>query len=351
MLDIFKADPFQIVPLTDAINQIKFVPGRLAQLGIFQATRVRSLSVAIERKGSQLILVPPSPRGAPGTTVDKGKRSMLDVRVPHFEINDAVIADEVQGVRAFGTETELESVMDKIAERSGEHSQSMAATTEYSQIGAIKGVVTYAPDKDGVTQELNLFTTFGVSQIAEQAMDLGQANIDNGPLRKKSAGLKRLIGRELDGIPFTGKLRGFCGDNFFDDLLGNKEVRETYKGWTQAQILREGYIEADGKSWGAFEFSDVIWENYRGTVSDVKGDMHDYVESDKAYIIPEGVPGLFRTYWAPADYNETVNTLGKRLYGKIYDMPNGKGTNLDVQMNELNICTRPRVLLKAKRQA
>jgi hypothetical protein len=61
------------------------------------------------------------------------------------------------------------------------------------------------------------------------------------------------------------------------------------------------------------------------------------------------VPNLFRTYYAPADYNETVNTIGKQFYAKQYEMPNGKGWHFDTQTNELNICTRPRVLLKGKR--
>lgn len=339
MLDIFKSDAFSVINLTDALNDLKFVPGRVGQMGLFRASGVTTTGVAIEKKGSQLILVPPTERGAPGTTMDKSKRSLLDLRVPHFEINDAVMAEEVQGIRAFGSEQALETVQGKVAERGAEHSQSMAATSEYAQVGAIKGVVTYA---DGTT--LNLFTTFGVQQITEQAMDLSQTSVDNGPLRKKCASIVRMIGTELDGLPWTGMAHALCGDTFFDDLLANKEVRETYKGWTQAQILREGYIDANGKSWGAFEFGGIIWENYRGAVGGTS-----FVHADKAHIFPAGVPSLFRTYHAPADYIETVNTMGKRLYGKIYDMPNGKGVNMDVQMNELNICTRPRVLIQAKR--
>jgi hypothetical protein len=32
------------------------------------------------------------------------------------------------------------------------------------------------------------------------------------------------------------------------------------------------------------------------------------------------VPGLFRTYYAPADYIETVNTIGQRLYVKLENL-------------------------------
>lgn len=341
MLDIFKNDAFKVVNLTDALNELKYVPSRIAQMNVFRANGINTTTVAIEKKGNTLILVPPTPRGAPGTTVDKSKRSMLDIRVPHFEINDAIMAEEVQGVRAFGDEQALETVQGKVAERGAEHSQSMDATSEYSRVGAIKGVVTYA---DGST--LDLFSTFGVSQIAEINFDLGTDGSATGALRKKCADAVRKVANELEGLPWTGKLHALCGDAFFDDLLGNPEVRKTFEGWPEAKILREGYVDPHGNSFGVFEFGDIVWENYRGAVGGTS-----FVHTDKCHIFAPGVPGLFRSYWSPADYIETVNTVGKRLYGKIYDMPNGKGVHYDVQMNELNICTRPRTLLKGKRTA
>lgn len=342
MLDIFNNDAFSVVNLTDAINDIAFVPGRIAESGLFRADGITTTAAAIELKGTSLILVPPTPRGAPGTTVSDSKgRKLIDVRVPHFEINDAVMAEEVQGVRAFGSETELETVQGKVAEKSADHSQSFAATTEFNQLGAIKGVVTYA---DG--SELDLFQTFGLQAPAVINFNPTalKAAKDDGAFRKWCAGVIRSVTAELGGLPWSGKVRMLCGDDFFDYVLGLQEVRETFMGWNEAKILREGYIEPNGKSYGAFEFGDIVFENYRGQVGE-----HKFVESDEGHAYPEGVPGLFRTYWAPADYEETVNTKGKRLYGKQYPMPNGKGRHFDVQMNELNICTRPRALRSFKK--
>lgn len=51
----------------------------------------------------------------------------------------------------------------------------------------------------------------------------------------------------------------------------------------------------------------------------------------------------------PADYMETVNTPGQRLYAKQWKMDNDKGVNLEFQSNVLHYCTRPRVLIRAKR--
>ncbi len=339
MLDIFNNDAFSVVNLTDAINEIAFVPGRIARSGLFRADGITSAVAAIEKRGTHLALVAPTPRGAPGETVNTTKeRKLIPVSVPHFERNDAVMADEVSGVRAFGSETELETVMGKVAEKVADHSQDLAATTEFSQLGAVKGIVTYA---DGT--ELDLFVTMGVAQPAAVNFDAAalKAAKDDGALRKWAAALVRAQADELGGLAWTGKIRVFCGDDLFDAVLGNQEVRDSFKGWTEAQILREGYIEANGESYGAFEFADLIFENYRGQVGNTR-----FVATGEGHAFPEGVPGLFRTYHSPADYVETVNTRGKRLYAKQYAMQNGKGVNLDVQMNELNLCTRPRVLRK-----
>jgi hypothetical protein len=339
MLDVFNSDAFGVVPLTDAINKIRFVPGRLGQLGIFQESGIASTSVAIEEKEGQLTLIAPTPRGGPGVTIGKNKRTLRKLSVPHFEINDAIMAEEVQGVRAWGSETALEQVMDKVAERGGIHSQSHAATQEYSRIGAIKGVVTYA---DGTS--LNLFTEFGVSQIAEVDFDLDNASPASGALRRKCAEVTRLIANELDGVPFAGVMAE-CSDAFFDDLLAHKEVVESYKNTPMASVLRDGYVLPNGnKIYGAFEFGGIIWENYRGSIGGTS-----FIDANKTHIFPIGVPGLFRTVYAPADYNETVNTMGQRLYMAQYPMPNKKGVHLDTQMNNLEYCTRPRVLIKGKR--
>ncbi|RWF44290.1 MAG: major capsid protein [Mesorhizobium sp.] len=338
MLDIFKSDPFSVFALTDAINTPKFVPGRIGEMGLFSPNSITTTAIGIEQKDGVLVLVEPTPRGGPGVTVDKSKSVLRYLAVPHFEIDDAIMAEEVQGIRAFGSETDLESVMGKVDERMMIHGQSMEATQEYSRIGAVKGIITYA---DSTT--VDLFSEFGVTQEAEVDFDLDNANPAEGALRKKCATVIRLIATNLQGVPWTGKARAFCGDTFFDQLIAHPEVRATYDGWTEAQILREGYIETNGKSYGAFEFGGIIFENYRGSVGATA-----FIDPLKCHIFPEGVPNLFRTAYAPADYIETVNTLGKKLYMKQFTMPNDKGIRIEVQMNAMEYCTRPAVLIKGK---
>lgn len=340
MLDIFKQDAFSVLSLTDAINKIPFVPGRAGQIIPWSERGVPTLSIMIEEKDGVLELVDPTPRGGPGQTFAKTKRTARSLTIPHYQIDDAIWADEVQGIRAFGSESELQTVIGLVSERAAEHvGQKLDPTLEFQRIGAIKGVILNA---DGSTL-YNLFNEFGVQQIGEIDFDLDNANPAKGALRKKCADVTRAIADELGGIPFIG-IHAFCGDTFFDQLLAHKEVIDSYMGTDMARVLRDGYVYPNGmKIYGAFEFGGIVWENYRGKVGTTP-----FIDSTKCHIFPIGVPGLFRTVYAPADYIETVNTLGLPRYMKQYRMPNDKGINLEVQMNALNYCTRPRVLLKGK---
>ena len=338
MLDIFNNDAFSTTSLTDAINTITYVPGRIGELGLFNEESVDTTTIAIERKGDIIIVVPPSPRGGPGVTVAKPKADMLPLMIPHFEINDAVYAEEVQNVRAFGLPMQLETVARKVAQRQQMHVNSFGVTEEAARLGAVQGIITYA---DGST--LNLFTSFGVSQLSEVAFDLSNASPTPGALRKLCASIIRQVSTQLGGLPFSG-LRAECGDAFFDDLLNFSEVRDTYKNWNAAQILREAYIGPNRSVYGLFEFGGIIFENYRGSTG-----LNVQIDTDHCAIFPEGVPGLFRTVYAPADYEDTVNTMGARLYNRQYPMANGKGRHFDVQMNAIQYCTRPKVLMKGRR--
>ena len=346
MLNIFEGDAFSVVRLTQALNDMKYAPSRLAELGIFEVESVDTTIISVEKKGDLLVIVPPSQRGGPGVGIGaEPGRDLRALIVPHFEVNDAVMADSIQNVRAFGTESQLETMISKIAARLGIAVNSFAATEEHARMGAVKGIVTYA---DGST--LNLFNEFGVSQEAEIDFDLDNASPAEGALRKKCAGIIRQVANILGGIPFTG-LHVLCGDDFFDDLLSHPEVRDTYKGWSEAQILRESYIGPNRSSYGIFEFGGLVFENYRGaTIKGAKdGADQTFIGTHQCHVFPLGVPGLFKTVYAPADYEETVNTLGRRLYARQYGMPNGKGRHLDSQMNALQYCSRPKVLIRGKR--
>ncbi len=213
MLDVFNNGLFSVVSLTDAINKPIFQPGRIGQMGLFSERGVSTLTVIVEEKDGQLVLVSPSPRGAPGQTIDKLKARGRPFTIPHFQIDDAIYADEVQGVRSWGTESELETVQGSVARRLVTHRASQEVTLEYARVGAVIGVITYA---DGSTTDL--FSEFGVTQDAEIDFDLDAVSPVGGVLRGRAASLTRQMGTNLGGLPFFG-IHALTGDTFFDNLL------------------------------------------------------------------------------------------------------------------------------------
>jgi hypothetical protein len=327
-LDVFRDDAFSVTSLTVAINKVPYKPGRIGALGLFRRRGITTTSVMVEEKDGQLSLIQQSPRGGPASSIGESKRTARAFVVPHFERDSRIVADEVQNVRAFGSESNVAGVQAVVDERLVTLRDMHDVTLEYLEMGAIKGVIL---DGDGVSTIYNLFTEFGVSQQTA-ALDLDW-DLET-KARAQIVEAKRLSEVVLgSGGRITG-WRALCGDYFFDSLVEAKAVRETLKaqeGSTLRGDLRAG-----------FQFGGVTWENYSGSVGGV-----EFIATGEAYLIPEGVPGLFETYFAPADFLEAANTVGLPVYAKIaFDAELNRWVKVHTQSNPLALCTRPRAVIK-----
>ncbi len=331
MLDVFKSDAFSTVSLTDAFIKIPHKPGRLGTLGLFRSNGIVNTTVVIEEKDGRLSLIANTPRGGPASTIGAQKRTARSFVVPHLERESTIMADQVQNVRAFGSENNLDAVMSLVNERLQDLRSMHEVTLEHLRMGAIKGSIL---DADGSTVIFNLFTEFGVSQ---QTKDIALSNAATD-VRNDAVAIMRLSEAELGGEPVSG-YRAFCGDAFFDDFIKHAKVRDTLQ-YQESRMLR-----TDVRA--GFEFGGITWENYRGKVTKADGSgTVDYVPTAEAYVVPEGT-GIFRTYFAPADFIETVNTVGLPVYAKIaQDEQLNRWAKVHTQSNPLALCLRPRAVIK-----
>jgi hypothetical protein len=329
MLDIFRSNAFGVTSLTDGINKAPFKPGRIGALGLFRERGIRTTSVTVEERSGQLSLIQTSPRGGTPSTIGTPKRTARSFTVPHLEREAKIMADEVQNVRAFGSEDQTLAVQTLVDERLADLRAMHEVTLEHLRIGAIKGLVL---DADGTTL-LNLFTEFGVSQ--QTAVLSVDADADQGDdLRAQIRSVQRLAEAELGAEPITG-YRAFCGVDFIDYLRSDLGVVQTLR-YADPQILRQQQLAGQ-----EFPFGGVMWEEYRGSTGGTP-----FVPDAEAYLVPEG-PDIFRTYFAPADYIEAVNTLGLPMYVKSFiDAELQRWVKLHSQSNPLAICTRPRAVIK-----
>lgn len=325
-LDIFNDDAFSVTSLTKAINETPHQPSRIGELGLFSEEGITTTSLMIEKKGTTLALVPATQRGADGTPVHGDKSQMVSIGTTHLPQRATIGADEVQGVRAFGTESELETVQNVVNKRLAKMRRNLDATIEFQRIGAIKGQVL---DADGTTVLLDLFNTFSVEQQTHNMV----LNNTGTKVRNKAVEVKRKIESELGALTYRG-IRVLCSSAFFDALVGHSAVEAAYDRWMNGEFLREDMRTG-------FPFGGMFWEEYRGKVGAI-----DFIGAGEAYAIPEGVPDLFVTNFAPANYMETANTLGLPYYAKQEAMRMNKGIDLEAQSNPISICTRPRTVVK-----
>lgn len=327
-ISIFEDDAFSVSTLTASINEQPTVPSRLGSLNLFDEEGISTTTIQIEKDGDTLALVPAGQRGEPGLVVQGSKRKMIPFNTIHLPERATIGADHIQGIRAFGKETELDAVQAVVDKRLAKMRRQLDATHEFHRIGSVKGLIL---DADGKTVLLNLFERFGIEQQT-LGFELDNASTE---LRLKCNDLLDLIEDALSGQTFTG-VRVFCGKEFWRALIVHKAVKETYLNTQMAAALR-------GDPREAFEFGGCVFERYRGKVGSIA-----FVGDDEAYAVPEGVPELFITRFAPADYMETVNTNGLPYYAKQELLAFGKGVHLESQSNPIHLCTRPKAVIKLK---
>lgn len=339
VLNIFAADEaFNMASLTQAINHVEYVPGRIGQMGIYQERGIATTVVMLDEEYGTIRLIPTSPRGGVPEPQSRDRRISRSFVVPHIPVMSQVLADEVQNVRGFGIANEAQAVLAGVQEVVNQKlslaAGSLDATLEYHRIKALQGIIL---DADASTTLFNLFTEFNVSQqTVAMALTTATTNV-LGKIREA----QRLSIAKLKNSPFTG-WRAVCGDAFFDALVGHAKVEDKYLNSADNRILRESDL-----AYGAFVFGNVIWENYRGgNVLATGGSAAAFVATDDAYLFPTGVQGLFVTYFAPADWIETVNTMGLPRYAKQEPLPMGKGINIETQTNPLCLCTKPAAVIK-----
>lgn len=330
-LDIFNDDAFGVASLTAAINnppEGQAAPSLLDSL--FDEEGISTTAVMIERDGDSLALVPARERGAPGDVTNGSKRDMVPFSTLHLPTIGAVKADEVQGVRAFGEESEVETVQNLVNKRFGKMRGRLEATMRYHRVGAVTGKIF---DADGTRVLLDLHDRFGITQ-QEVNFALGTPGTK---VQEKVRDAKR---KSEDVIGDTGIITGWlgiCGRGFYDAFVGHDKVETAFNRWNDGQFLRDDLRKG-------FSFEDVMWKEFYGKVGNIS-----FIGTDDAYLIPIGVAELFITRFAPADYIETVNTLGLPFYAKQELMRMGKGVELEAQANPLNICTKPRAVIKLKK--
>lgn len=350
-MDIFNDDAFSLVSMVAAINNIDHVPGRAGDLvfaGVGEG--VATDTVSIEMLDDSLTLIQTSARGSPSEQEKEGKRTLRSVGIPHIKLEETIGAARVRNVRAFGSSSALKGVQSVVNGQLAKMSNRHDLTLEHHRLGALKGEI---KDADGSTLQ-NLFTLFGItndnSGVGGGATDAAPKQFDfkldsftvdspDDNIRYNAAQVVRFMKRNAKtAIPPGAKVWALCGDNFFDYMLEHPSFKAAFQNTDAARAaLGDSFVS------GAFEFGGVVWENYTGT----DDNSTVAVEANEARFFWTGVPGLYAEYFAPADFMDTVNTIGLPRYARqAVDPEFGRFVKIHTQQNPLPLCLRPKTLCK-----
>ena len=325
-LDVFKADAFSMASLTAAINALPYQPKILGSMGLFTPKPIMTTTALVEKREGKLSVLQTAPRGTMPNVDSQRTRKVRNFTVPHIPANRTIRADDVQNVRAFGSETETETVSQLVNDALSELRADHETTFEWHRLGAIQGVIY---DADGTTVLYNLFTEFGET---EQTVDfvLGTATTD---IKAKCTATIRLVEDALGSDTYAG-LTALCGDSWWDSFISHPNVVAAYQNWSAA-------TQMSTQQRAGFPFCGINFKNYRGSIGGSA-----WLNTAQARIVPTGVADLFQHVMAPGDMIDTVNTRGQMIYAKQELLQFDKGVELHTQSNPLMMCTRPKVLVK-----
>ncbi len=332
--DIFNNRAFSMSGLTNAIETVPHAPRMLGELKLFREVPIRTTVAWIEKKQGRLRVISTANRGTMKDVRSARPRTAIPFGVPHVPYFQDILADDIQNIRAFGSETELQAMGSYINEQLEGMRDDHEVTWEWHRVGALKGLIL---DADNSTVLYNLFTVFGLTQVVIPWYSTDAA------YSSTLTTITRTIADKLGNETFSGVI-AICGNAYFDAIVNHASIASAYDRWRDGQFFREQKLGPQwyGAAQNGFMFQNIMFINYRGTIGDV-----DFIPDNEAYFVPNGVRNLFQEVVAPGDFMETVNTRGRRLYAKQERMNYDKGVQLHTQSNCLAMCTRPDAIIKS----
>lgn len=363
VLNIFDQDPFTSITLTEAVIRNPYRPAGLGALNLFEEDFLYTQDLMVEQEKGQLMLLPMQERGEPPTQLPSkaDKREARYFRCPMLAHEAKVTALEVMGVRETGTIAKMRTVQELLGKRLNGPSglqANLEYTLEMHRLAAVQGLLLdvvppSAPAGTAPPVKYNWFNEFNIPQppVVNFALNPARTGSQVGQLRTLCSQTVREMSRAAQGA-FTPRTKviGLCSDQFWDALVTDSDVTQTYFNWMAAAELRVGMAfrgdaGANPMLADAYQvpmyFGGIYWLNYRGS-----DDLTSVaLKPGTCAFFPQGAPGTFGVAYAPHDSEQWVNKRAKPKYViPIVDQEEQRWRKFKLYAYPLHICKRPEVL-------
>ncbi|MDT8328343.1 MAG: major capsid protein [Roseovarius sp.] len=336
-MNAFASSVFSTTSLSGVVNKIPFVPSLLGTLSaagrpLFEARPVRTRDIFVDRNEGKLQLIPHSADGAPPAPRENDARSGVSLRTLRLAERSRLNAHELDGIRAFGSESELVAVQAEVARRTQNLMADIDLTHEHLRLGAIQGKVL---DADGSTVLFDYFSEFGEAEPAAVPLDLDIAGTEVITVVR---GVVRSMARSAQGSMVPGaRIMALCGDAFWDALTTHPNVEKFFLNQLAAAQLREA------QAFDSFTFGGIEFINYRGTDDNSTVAIAD----NEAAVFPVGARDMFSVAWSPLESTSMIGSAGQPFFLQtVPDRDRNFYVDIEVYSYPLFICQQPRVLRK-----
>ena len=317
---------FGVKALTEAINRIDVVPTQIRDLAVFESKPLTTTYVDIENQSGSLKLVESRQRGLSGEAIPHKSRDIRTFKIPHLPVDDILLADDVQNVRAFGG-TDAEAVQNKVNEKLADGKMLLEYTREHMMLGALQGKILNANGE----VVYDLYKEFGLTRQTHQ-FDLANTKAEVGSMIDSALATQKKL---LKGAMVTGWV-ALCGLEFLQKLKYHPSIEALYTRWRDGAAYREGNATLNPIE---FAHNGINFIHYTGDF----GKNAAKIADNEAILLPVGRK-LYAEYFAPADFIETVNTRALPYYAKQRKLDYDKGYGLHMQSNPLPIVLRPELV-------
>jgi len=332
-MDIFNNSAFSTTSLTGMVEKIPFVPNLLGSLNIFDPEPVRTRNVFVDRIEGGLTLIPTSADGAPPEVLDGEDRDAVSLRTTRLTKRFTLMASELDGIRATGSETELMQVQREMSRRFGRIRADMELTHEYHRLGALQGILL---DADGSTVIYDYSAEFNEAIPAAVPFNLSDPDFD---VHKACKDIARSMGRSAAGNLAGATIHSLAGDDFYDALVSHPNVEKFYLQQMAAQALKD-----QSAVFESFKVGGITFHNYQGT----DDNSTVAVPTDEAKFFPVGGRDVFKQAMSPLEAMEYVNTPGQNMYAiNVPDRERNMWSKGELYSYPLYMCQQPRLLRRA----
>lgn len=344
-LNSLVGERFSTLELTMGVNKRQNEYGLLNGMGLFKEEGIPDRHVKIETRDQTLSIIPTSPVGTPAPADDDPDGRNVLPPIPTFRHakKHTILAESLQGVRAFGTQDQPEYVDVKMMETIDKIQREHRQTKEFNRWQALKGNVY---DADGSKLLYNVYDLMGETQKTIE-WDIDNATAVD-PIQDGNDALHDYLEDQALGEIVTGVVK-FCSPGYMTKMMHNKAFREAYTYFANDTASINPNRQSARKP---FEFKDVIYLRHRGKCSFKKKDgsivTHTFIPDGEAIAVPLGTVDCFHTFFGPAEFLETVNTIGQEIYVKPDVMKLNMGIELHSFSHQLNLVTKPRLVVRCK---